>query len=82
VGCGLWVVGCDFHFEQIVGGAFGSAIWVVWRCFVTCKGEGEGRTGGNWSLIRPSSVLMGSAGMRGFPHGIYQAHSLQKRLIQ
>jgi hypothetical protein len=26
---GLWVVYCDFYFEEIVGGVFGSGIWVV-----------------------------------------------------
>jgi hypothetical protein len=34
---------CDFYFEEIVGGVFGSGIWVVLEMF--CKGEGEGWRG-------------------------------------
>jgi hypothetical protein len=33
-------------------------------------------------LIQPSSVLMGSASMRGFSHRIYHFNSLHKSLIQ
>jgi len=52
---------------------------LFWRCFVREKGKDGG---GNRSLIQPSSVLMGSASMRGFSHRIYHFNSLHKSLIQ